>query len=520
MPAPDPEITRLILQFLLEYGLLKSTQVLQMESGLMFNGLENPDAFLADITNGRWGAVIGTLSTIQLPKSLQQDIYEQAILELLEEGERNMANTLLKDVTVVQQLQSDAPRRYQRLDAYIRKSTSTDPESLYKVPKDKRRLELAQACAPHLKQVPQSRLLALIQQALKWQNHIGLIASGEKVDLVEGVSKKADDDAVEKYPSILGKTIEFGKKASPSAVAFSPDGQYMVSGSQAGFVEVWDYNAGTLRRDLEYQAKDELMLHDNPVIALTFNSDSTLLVTGDAAGILKAWTIADGKCVRRMEAHPDGITSAVFHKDGTQVLTASYDGSARIHGLRSGKTLKEMRGHQSHVNVALFSHDHNKVVTASSDSKVRVFDSRSCACIAQFVPPVPPHLNSAAEISAIGLMLRPRKEGDKEDAVYVITKTSTLYLMNLQGQQLKQYNTGKREGGDFVCGVASPKGKWVFCVAEDGNLYCFDTETEEGKLEHILDLEVDKDVIALAAHPRLGFLCSACMDGSMKMMLP
>ena len=29
--------------------------------------------------------------------------------------------------------------------------------------------------------------------------------------------------------------------------------------------EVWDYNAGTLRRDLEYQAKDELMLHDNPV---------------------------------------------------------------------------------------------------------------------------------------------------------------------------------------------------------------------------------------------------------------
>ena len=30
-------------------------------------------------------------------------------------------------------------------------------------------------------------------------------------------------------------------------------------------IEVWDYNAGTLRRDLEYQAKDELMLHDNPV---------------------------------------------------------------------------------------------------------------------------------------------------------------------------------------------------------------------------------------------------------------
>jgi WD40 repeat-containing protein SMU1 len=294
------------LQFMLEYGLLKSVQVLQMESGFMFNGLENPDACLADITNGRWGAVLGTMSTISMPKALQQDIYEQVILELLEDGERNMANTLLRDVVVVQQLQADAPRRYQRLDAFIRKSTETDPEVLYKVPKEKRRLELAQACAPHLKQVPQSRLLALVQQALKWQNHIGLIATGEQVDLVEGVSKKADDNAEEKYPSILGKTIMFGKKASPSAVAFSPDGQYMVSGSQGGFVEVWDYNAGTLRRDLEYQAKDQLMLHDNPVIALAFNQDSTLLVTGDAAGILKAWTIADGQCVRRMEAPQTG----------------------------------------------------------------------------------------------------------------------------------------------------------------------------------------------------------------------
>ena len=57
---------------------------------------------------------------------------------------------------------------------------------------------------------------------------------------------------------VLLQLIAFGKKSTPSACTFSHDGQYLVSGSQDGFVEVWDYQTGNLRKDLEFQVRARL----------------------------------------------------------------------------------------------------------------------------------------------------------------------------------------------------------------------------------------------------------------------
>ena len=51
---------------------------------------------------------------------------------------------------------------------------------------------------------------------------------------------------------------------------------------------------------------------------------------------------------------------------------------------------------------------------------------------------------------------------------------------------------------DFTCACLSPKGRWVYCVGEDGEMLCFDAATAE--VERTLKVS-EQEVIGLAHHP-------------------
>ena len=52
-------------------------------------------------------------------------------------------------------------------------------------------------------------------------------------------------------------------------------------------------------------------------------------------------------------------------------------------------------------------------------------------------------------------------------------------------QVVKSYQSGKKEGGDFVASWLSPRGAYLYCLGEDGNVFCFETA---GKLESVLEV--------------------------------
>jgi WD40 repeat-containing protein SMU1 len=512
------DVIRLMLQFCKENGLHRTLQAMQEESRVSLNTVDSLDGLLGDISHGRWDVVLQAVSYLALPETVQQDLYAQIVLELAELQDAETALHMMKETAPMITMKQDSPDRWLRLEALVKKSTF-DPRASYEgVPKEKRRMTIGQDIARHVQVAPPSRLLALVGQAMKWQQHAGLLPKASKFDVFRGTAVGQEEER-EQHPTMIGKTVRFGLKSHPECATFSPDGQYCVSGSVDGFIEVWDHQTALLRKDLHYQEEGSFMMHDKAVIAVAFAKDSELLATGSQDGQMKIWRVATGQCVRRFEhSHGEGITSISWSKDSTQLLTSSYDHTARAHGLKSGKTLKEYRGHTSYVNSAIYSRDNSKVITASSDGNVNVFDARTTEVIQTISPPPPPHLPSAVNYAVNVVILAPKSATQTDDeCIYVCTRTNTLLLMNLKGQVLKSFSSGKRDRSEFNAMITSPRGEWLYGVAEDRTLYCFNTLS--GELEQTLKIS-DGDVVGLCHHPSRNVVAAYAADGTMAFLRP
>jgi WD40 repeat protein len=146
---------------------------------------------------------------------------------------------------------------------------------------------------------PDGSLIALTE-GYRGLVHLHSASTGARVRTLTGHSDKVDD------------------------LAFSPDGQYLLSTSRDGTSRLWSVANGSEKARLEEDA--------NTGRGAVFHPEGHVIVTFDEMGTARAWRTSDGGLIRVVgETRFPGIRDAAFSKDGQWLGIASSDRTARLY---------------------------------------------------------------------------------------------------------------------------------------------------------------------------------------------
>lgn len=164
---------------------------------------------------------------------------------------------------------------------------------------------------------------------------------GDRLVTAAATRSQADGEftswEVKLWESASGRWIRdfTGHTNAVNAVAFSHDGQQLVTASVDRTTRIWDVETGEERLSLGLKSDSSL----GPVVSAAFSPNCEWIATGEIDGTVILWDARDGSRKQTLANHQAGVGHVTFSADSTRLASSAYDKTTRVWDTATGSEL-------------------------------------------------------------------------------------------------------------------------------------------------------------------------------------
>ncbi|KAF9142172.1 hypothetical protein BGX30_003225 [Mortierella sp. GBA39] len=177
----------------------------------------------------------------------------------------------------------------------------------------------------------------------------------------------------------FGELPHVDLNARASSCAYSPDGESFAVGLHDGSIEIYDTAAWTRIRsfsdpvfasDADYRERGDL-------IHLAFSPKGDFLVSGSHRNIFAVWNYHTGQLCRTLDGHPGGIASVAVSPDGRQIASTGRDKTVRLWSLHTGEQEFVLTGHTDQGTTVAYSPSGRQVASGDHEGVIRLWSAQT-----------------------------------------------------------------------------------------------------------------------------------------------